>query len=331
MCGLDEERIGEVVEVLEPRAPGEGLEETLLPLESLRAGPATACADRREPFSTTRRAPDASRPRPRLPRRREGLRRRRGLLRGLLLPRDHPHGWSPKRFAAAQSVHELRRLQEFQERTLEQLASGILTVDDRGRVGLANRTALELLGVDGQDSIDLDRQLRLGAESPSLRRWLASLPGQGGATIDAWIHPENGEATIPVSLFVSTLPGEVPGETQHLCVMEDRRQRQALEAEATEGRAAEGTPDHGRRMGTRRADPRLTGILHSAELLAGCAEPARGARHFEVIQSEVGRINALVNNFLDYARPAQLKESVLDLEPLVRDTAQLMEGLARDR
>jgi signal transduction histidine kinase len=229
--------------------------------------------------------------------------------------------------ASAQAFHELRRLQQFQERALAQLTTGILTIDGEGAVGLANRTALGLLGVTDMSRVDVDRQVRLGAESPPLRRWLAGLGQQGTGTVEAWVHPDGGGEAIPVSLIASALPGELPGETQYVCALEDGRQRRALDSE--------------RRRAARQKDllimaaewahdvrTPLTGILHSAELLAGAAEPSRGQRHFEVIRAEVERINELVNHFLDYARPVQLRTRDQDLCALVRDAADLMEGLA---
>ena len=50
---VDEDRIEEVVAACGPRAVGPEFAETLFPLTSLRDGPLTPCADRRESFSTT--------------------------------------------------------------------------------------------------------------------------------------------------------------------------------------------------------------------------------------------------------------------------------------
>jgi signal transduction histidine kinase len=326
---FDPERLTEVCDTLEPRRLQAGLAETLFPLEALREGRLTPCADRREPFSVTV-VPLVHRGRD---------------LGCLVVAKDYADGVAfaddyyflvtirtvvAEEVAAAQAVHELRRLQQFQERTLERLTSGILTVDGKGRIGFANHTALDLLGVDSASEVDFDHQVRLGAESPPVRRWMAGLGEQGSGTIDAWIQPGAGSATIPVSLIVSALDGEIPGEVQYVCVLEDRRQRQALEAERRRAArqkellimAAEWAHD---------VRTPLTGILHSAELLAGTDDAVRARRHFEVIRSEVERINGLVNHFLDYARPAQLKQQERDVGELVVDAVRLMEGLAGER
>ena len=327
VLGVEADRIEEVVATFGPRHGEPEFVETLFPLESLRDGPLTACADRREAFSTTV-----------VP-----LSHRGRDLGCLVVAKDYADGVAfsddyyflvtirtvvAEEVAAAQAIHELRRLQQFQERTLEQLASGILTVDADGSVGFANRTALQLLGATQASDIDFDDQLRLGAESPSLRRWIAALADQTSGTIDARVHPLDGGEGIPVSLIVSSLPGEAPGELQYVCVLEDGRQSQALEAERRRAArqkellimAAEWAHD---------VRTPLTGILHSAELLVDTAGKQSGQRHFEVIRAEVERINELVNHFLDYARPVQLKEQERELGGLVSEAAALMEGLDR--
>jgi signal transduction histidine kinase len=329
VLGVDEERIEEVVVNFGPRHGEPEFAETLFPLESLSGGPLTPCADRREAFSTTI-----------VP-----LSHRGRDLGCLVVAKPYADGIAfsddyyflvtirtvvAEEVAAAQTIHELRRLQRFQERTLEQLASGILTVDADGIVGFANRTALQLLGVASADDIDFDQQLRLGAESPPLRRWIAGISSQAAGTIDARVHSRDGGESIPVSLIVSSLPGEAPGELQYVCVLEDGRQSQALEAERRRAArqkellimAAEWAHD---------VRTPLTGILHSAELLVDAVGKQSSNRHFEVIRAEVERINELVNHFLDYARPVQLKEQDRELPGLVSEAAALMEGLARER
>ena len=226
MSGLEPDAVAGIVARLEPFEVEPGIAETLFPLESLGRGPLTTCADRREPFSHTV-----------VP-----LVHRGHDLGCLVVAKDYADGVAfaddyyflvtirtvvAEEVASAQAVHELRRLQQFHERTLAHVTTGILTVDGEGRVGLANPTALELLGSPAADQVDSDRQIRLGAESPPLRRWLAGLGEQGAGTIEAWIHRADGGEAIPVSLTVSALAGEMPGEVQYVCMLEDGRQRQA--------------------------------------------------------------------------------------------------------
>jgi signal transduction histidine kinase len=329
VSGLDPEAVRGIVDRLEPIDVDPALSETLFPLEGLGDGPLTACADRREPFAYTV-VPLVHRGRD---------------LGCLVVAKEYADGVAfsddyyflvtirtvvAEEVASAQAVHELRRLQQFQEQTLAHLSTGVLTVDGEGRVGLANPTALELLGAQSAAEVDADRQIRLGSESPPLRRWLAGLEDQGTGTVDAWVHRSNGAETIPVSLTVSALAGEMPGEVQYACMIEDGRQRQALEAERRRAArqkellimAAEWAHD---------VRTPLTGILHSAELLAGTSDKDRAVRHFDVIQSEVERINELVNHFLDYARPVQLRQQEQALDEIVRGAAELMVGAAEGR
>jgi two-component system nitrogen regulation sensor histidine kinase GlnL len=328
--GLDESRVKQVIEAVRSTSFAESGEQSLLCLESLREGTLDACVDRRRPFSTSI-----------VPLLHHGR-----DLGCLVIEKDYADGTAfaddyyflvtirtvvAEEVAAAQAFHELRRLQRFQERTLDHLGNGILTVDGSGMVGFANRAALELLGVDGPGEIDFDASLKLGAESPPIRRWMSSLPDSGAATIDARVYRRGTDESIPVSLVVSPLETEVPGSLLFVCVLEDGRQREALEAERRRAArqkellimAAEWAHD---------VRTPLTGILHNAELLDQALDPdSPRRRHFGVIRAEVERINGLVNHFLDYARPAQLREQVQDAGTLLEEVAGLMEGLATQR
>ncbi len=231
--------------------------------------------------------------------------------------------------AGAQALSELRRLQRFQQMTLDRVGSGILTVDAQGRVLYANATARELLQSEPTGMVLADL-LQVGAERVPLDRWLAYVDGHGPAVADAWLITDP-ESVIPVSIAASQLPGDRPGEVHFVTILEDLRERRELEAERR--RAAR--QDELLIMAAEWAhDVRtpLTGILHGAELLAD-ALPADSAkrRHFRMIHSEVDRINDLVSNFLDFARPARLKAAECDLSEVARQVVEAMSGTAAAR
>ena len=233
--------------------------------------------------------------------------------------------------ASAQAFGQLRRLQRFQERTLDHMGSGIVTVDFDGRVSTANAKGRELLGSDKVEGLVLGERLHLGSEGPNLAQWLEQITGSIPGSIEGALLPPDGEEPIPVSIVASRVSGEYPGDGYHVCVLEDLRQKRALEAERRRAArqkellimAAEWAHD---------VRTPLTGILHSAELLSGAVDPrSPKLRHFRVIQTEVGRINGLVDNFLDYARPVQLRRSRGSLLAVVRDAVDLLSGPAATR
>lgn len=232
--------------------------------------------------------------------------------------------------SSAQAMSELRKLKDFHERTFDHVSSGIFTVDAEGRIQFANRTARELFGTDPHE-LSVSEFLDLGAEAPSIHTWMNGVIAGGTRPVDGWLCGPTHHEAIPVTLVGSPLPAELPGEVHVVCVMEDQRQRHALELER---RRAARQKEHLIMAAEWAHDVRtpLTGILHSAELLAEALDPASPKRrHFEVVQSEVRRINELVCNFLDYARPAELRTRRLTAGAFVGEVVELLRGPARDR
>lgn len=233
--------------------------------------------------------------------------------------------------ASAQAFTQLRKLQQFQERTLDRLGSGIVTVDLEGRISSANAKAREMLGRVHAEGVRLDDRLHLGSEGPGLLLWLSGIEDGSPASIEGVLLQLGAEEPMPVSVVASHLPGEFSGDAARVLVIEDLSQKRALESERRRAArqkellimAAEWAHD---------VRTPLTGILHSAELLSGAVDPrSPKLRHFRVIQNEVGRINGLVDNFLDYARPIHLRRVPGDLSGLVREVVDLLEGPAGTR
>ena len=327
---LDEALVEHSIGVLRPQRPWMQNEPTLYALEDVGSAAPLACPDRREAWESTV-----------VP-----LRHRDQDLGALVLHKRYESGHAfeddfyflitiqtvlTEEVASAQAFSQLRKLQRFHARTLDHLNSGIVTVDENGRVVYANAMACELLGQSSAEGMVLGNFLRIGSEGPDLRGWLAGIEGASPASIEAMLMRLHDEEPVPVSIVASALVGELPGEMQHVCVIEDLRQRRALEAERRRAArqkellimAAEWAHD---------VRTPLTGILHSAELLAGAVDPrSPKQRHFHVIGSEVARINGLVNHFLDYARPVALRQGKVHAAALAREVVDLLGGPARAR
>ena len=330
--GFAEDTLQRVCDRLRDWSPAPGEEHTLVPLDSIGTATADPCADRREPWEVTV-----------VP-----LWQRDRDLGCLVIDKTYAGDVSfeedfyflitvqtvlTEEVAGAQAYHQLRRLQRFQERTLDHLGSGVLTLDDETRVRYANARARQMLAGRSEGAV-LEEVVDLGSEQPDLKRWLAAARAVDGASIQAWLRVE-GRPPIPVSLVVSRLGGESvgeqPGEALTVCVIEDLSERHALESERRRAAqqkellimAAEWAHD---------VRTPLTGILHSAELVADAVDPSSPKRrHLETVRREVARINDLVNNFLDYARPVSLKTRRTDLEALAREVADFLDGPARER
>ncbi len=328
--GMDTAAVDEAIGILRPQRSVDGREPLLSPLTEAGRDEPRSCAQMVEPWDRTV-----------LP-----LWHRDEDLGALVIEKDYASSEAirddfyflitiqtvlTEEVASAQAFSQLRKLQRFQERTLDHLGSGIVTVDADGRIATANAKARELMGLDAVAALPLEARLRLGSEGPSLGQWLSTITDTTPGSVEGRLVTEDDAEPIPVSLVASRIPGEFPGDTYHVCVIEDLRQKRALEAERRRAArqkellimAAEWAHD---------VRTPLTGILHSSELLAGAVDPrSPKLRHFRVIQSEVRRINDLVDHFLDYARPVQLRRAAGDLTAIAREVVDLLAGPATHR
>ncbi len=323
--GLSPEVVERACRGLSASPPRQEEEPYLLALSDMMEHRPLPCVDRKEPWDETV-----------VP-----LRHRDHDLGYLLLEKHYENGESIARdiyflitiqtilteeVAGAQAVSELRKLQRFQERTLDEVASAIVTFDEHGRRLYANRKGRELLGEEDT----APSTLRMGGEAVELSGWAAQAEAGAQLVGEGWLSLPKGES-IPVSLRATRMAAEMPGEQHLVVIMEDQRAMRALEIER-------------RRVSRQQADlimaaewahdvrTPLTGILHSAELLCDALptdSPKR--RHFEVVRTEVGRINGLVSNFLDFARPVVLKRSRIDMSAFCRDLVEFMHGAAEKR
>jgi signal transduction histidine kinase len=231
--------------------------------------------------------------------------------------------------AGAQAVSELRRLKRFHERTLDQVQTGILTYDETGVLLYANRKGRELLDRPGGEQPG-EPKLRMGGDVMDLAAWAMQAGAGAPLVAEGWLAVGSGGA-VPVSLKASRMPGDLPGTTHCIVVLEDQRATHELEAER---RRAARQGEHLIMAAEWAHDVRtpLTGILHSAELLCDALpESSPKRRHFQVVREEVDRINGLVSNFLDFARPAHLKTAPTRLADLCLRVEDLLRGEAARR
>lgn len=73
----------------------------------------------------------------------------------------------------------------------------------------------------------------------------------------------------------------------------------------------------------------LTAIRGLVDLLAPCAEDDRARRRFEVVRSEVARIEGIVQDYLGFARPlAELRRRAIDVASVARDVVDILDARA---
>jgi len=237
---------------------------------------------------------------------------------------------------AEASRAELEAQGEYLETVLGNLSSGVLTLDDAGRVVTANEACRRILKLDETVTEDIDKPAseppaltRLATFDPSMEPFVDSVRRQVDRRRGEWQQEIKIErAGAPLVLLVrgtrlpsSALAGERHG-AGHVVVFDDvtvlnQAQREAAWAEAARRLAHEvKNPLTPIRLATERLQLRLSGKLEArdGELLDKTSN---------TIVGQVEALRKLVDAFGDYAREPELVREPVSLDELIREVVTL--------
>ena len=238
--------------------------------------------------------------------------------------------------SAESSRAELQAQREFLETVLANLSSGVLTLDQEGRLITANAAGIRILGLPGDLAADLaDRQPewrpldRLGERLPFLEPFVAAIRQQTSRGQINWqqeIRLERPDAPLVLLIRGTQLPLLAPGggESAHgqVVVFDDvtilnRAQRDAAWAEVARRLAHEvKNPLTPIRLAAERLRMKLGGKLEGGD-------EAMLERASNTIVSQVEALRKLVDAFGDYAQEPQISREAIRLDHLVREVATL--------
>ena len=215
----------------------------------------------------------------------------------------------------------LRALASLHERTLECLTSGLLTLDALQRVTFFNPEAERIIGRSAEQVLGqpLDAvlpgasALARDAEAASGRmRTRLQVPGPGG-------EPRH------LGIAVSILRGEAGAEAGHVVIFQDVSAVVRMEQELRRRERLAGVGELAASIAHEIRNPLAT-ISGSVELLrplSGVAAPER-ERLMDIVLREIERLDALIRDFLQYARPVQPKLVAVALPPLLDEVARML-------
>jgi two-component system sensor histidine kinase PilS (NtrC family) len=227
--------------------------------------------------------------------------------------------------AATRSLADLRALHE---RIVESIRSGVITTDLQGRIFTFNAAAEEITGykvadVRGQDASiffgDMTRQI---ADSMN-----AAATGKGSPRFQADCLTPNGLA-LRLGFSIAPLSGE-SGETSGMVItFQDLTDIRALEETsrrqdrmAAVGRLAASIAHEIRNP--------LAAMRGSIQMLRSEMEgDTEQAQLMEIILRESDRLNKIVADYLNYARPRPAELNNVDISALVADTFKLLRNSA---
>ena len=223
--------------------------------------------------------------------------------------------------ASRARLFELRSLHE---RTVECLSSGLLTTDVERRITFINPEAERITG-------------RLSHEV--LGRSLDEvLPGASALANDAGASPGRMRARLQVAgpggearhlgIAVSVLRGEDGAAGGYVTIFQDVTSVVQMEHELRRSERLAGVGELAASIAHEIRNP-LAAISGSVELLSsGVPAPQDSKRLREIVLREIGRLDALIGDFLRFARPVPPKLEAVPLQPLLDEVVRMLGSAA---
>ena len=202
---------------------------------------------------------------------------------------------------------DLAAITALHESIVQSVASGLLTVDARGRVTFLNRAGEQITGLALSE-----------VRGRPAEQWFRAFQAQAGRDETDFANARGEALRLGYTLFpLLGREGEEIGravifqDLTELRAMEERVQRSERLVEM--GRVAAGLAHELRNP--------VAAMSGSVELLRSALSPgAEEARLMDIVVREAARLNQLVTRFLEYARPAVPQRAAADLGRVVAET-----------
>jgi PAS domain S-box-containing protein len=223
----------------------------------------------------------------------------------------------------AQLYKEVLLANQYVENILRTMDSGVITVDDRGRVAVCNSTATRLTGMSRERLTSLDVDTLPGPIGSQLQQTLTD--GNARSQVET-VLPGEGDRRTPLICSTSALQdgrGTIIGA---LIVFSDLTKIKALESEknTAERLASFGSLVSG--IAHEIKNP-LVAIKTFAELLPERFSDTDFRDDFsKVVGTEIDRIDGLVDRLRGLAAPKPATEAATDIREPISETLALLRG-----
>jgi two-component system sensor histidine kinase PilS (NtrC family) len=227
--------------------------------------------------------------------------------------------------ALAERTRDLASLQRLHQRTVESLTSGLLTSDPAGVITSWNPEAERITGA-------------LASEA-SGRALDAVIPGARARVLEAASSGEKGRARLKyrnrrgqdlhLGLAGSLLRAGEGDPGGYVVIFQDVTKVVEMEAELRRHERLAGIGQLAADLAHEIRNP-LAAISGSIQILEGSAsgdESDESQRLMNIVVRETDRLNALITDFLHFARPAPAKPEPIAIAAVLADMAQIFESV----
>jgi two-component system sensor histidine kinase PilS (NtrC family) len=231
-------------------------------------------------------------------------------------------------YALDERTRALRHLQRLHERTVESLTSGLLTTDPEGRITSFNPEAERITGRSAGAALGL----QLGAVIPGAPEVLQDGVGAAGrgdrARLRLRFHGRDGDE-LHLGIAGSVLRSGEGEPAGHVVIFQDVTKVVEMEAELRRQRlAAVGSLSAHLAHEIRNPLAAISGSIQVLEgSLAGEARDEETRRLLNIAVREADRLDQLITDFLQYARPAPGKAAPVAVATVAAEVLQMFDSV----
>ena len=222
--------------------------------------------------------------------------------------------------ALSERTSDLEHLRTLHQRTVESLMSGLFTTDVEGRVTSFNPEAERITGLSRADARGRDMEKIL----PGVRELLRHRVGSNSRSRMRFTDREGRVLHLGIGAYVLR-DGDGSAEG-HVVIFQDVSGVVQMEQELTrsERLAAVGALSASIAHEIRNPLAAISGAIQLLRNGAG-AEAGGATRLMDIAVREVDRLNQLITDFLDFARPAPLRQEEVPVAELVGEVVRMLE------
>jgi two-component system sensor histidine kinase PilS (NtrC family) len=213
-----------------------------------------------------------------------------------------------------QTGFSLKQMQELNQFVLSNIPLGLLSFDDEGAILQSNQSLYNIL--------EMGRESPMGSVNiltyfPELKNLMLQR-NHGGADQRSEVIKVIGTQEKILGLTLTRTINPLSGQALWIGLVEDLTTVKKLEfsLRQSEKMAAVGGLAAGIAHEIRNP---LAGISGSVELLSQTTSNEDDRKLMKIILREIDRLNHLITEFLDYARPEEPPRDIIDLAPLIRE------------
>jgi len=227
--------------------------------------------------------------------------------------------------AGSRSAHTaLRNMRSYTQNVIESMASGLVSLDAAGRVVTVNSRARELLDLSGKDVAGFRLSDVVTLSPAGIREGVARVSGGERDVFEAEGELVVDRTEIPVSLSASSIRGDDGERSGTVVLFQDLREVRELQAEverarhlAAIGRLAAGVAHEVRNP--------LSSLKGFAQFLRSRFDTGSNEeRYSDIMIEEVERLDRVVQELLDFARPVQPERKPTPPDLLVDEALALV-------